>query len=64
MMSGYSGTPLAKKLGMKTGSKVRLVNAPDHYFELFSDLPEIIQVKASKTKKDLIHYFTTEAKAL
>jgi len=27
-MPGYSGTPLPKKLGIKTGSRVYLVNAP------------------------------------
>ncbi|MEO6071617.1 MAG: hypothetical protein ABIN57_08325 [Chitinophagaceae bacterium] len=36
--SGYSGTPLAKKLGIKDGHKIRLVNHPDYYFDLFDDL--------------------------
>lgn len=30
-MPGYSGTPLAAKLGIKPGSRVRLVNAPADY---------------------------------
>ncbi len=29
--SGYSGTPLTKKLGIKTGSIVRLIDAPDGF---------------------------------
>lgn len=62
--AGYSGTPLAKKLGIKEGFKVKLVNQPDHYFDLFSDLPNIQLVKDNKTKKDLIHYFTTSANSL
>jgi Protein of unknown function (DUF3052) len=63
--SGYSGTPLAKKLGLKEGFKIRLVNQPDYYFELFIDLPENIEIlKDKKTKKNLIHYFTKEAKDL
>ncbi len=37
MQAGYSGTPLPKKLGIKSGSRVRLLNAPDG-FELH-DLP-------------------------
>src|SRR6185503_9066990 len=33
-MAGYSGTPLAKKIGIKEGSRVALVNAPkDFQFE-------------------------------
>jgi hypothetical protein len=27
--AGYSGTPLAKKLGIKEGSQVLLIGAPD-----------------------------------
>jgi hypothetical protein len=63
--SGYSGTPLAKKPGLKEGFKIRLVNQPDYYFELFIDFPENIAIlKDKKTKKNLIHYFTKEAKDL
>ncbi len=29
-MPGYSGTPLAKKLGIKAGFRVRLFNAPEN----------------------------------
>ena len=63
--AGYSGTPLAKKLGIKEGSKVRLVKQPDHYFNLFTDLPEQVQFLADKkSSKDLVHYFTKEKKDL
>jgi hypothetical protein len=30
-MAGYSGTPLVKKLGIKAGSNIVLVNAPSNY---------------------------------
>jgi Protein of unknown function (DUF3052) len=63
--SGYSGTPLAKKLGLKEGFKIRLVNQPDYYFKLFTDIPENIEIlNDKKSKKNLIHYFTKEAKDL
>jgi Protein of unknown function (DUF3052) len=63
--SGYSGTPLAKKLGLKEDFKIRLVNQPDYYFDLFTDFPENIDIlKDKKAKKNLIHYFTKEAKDL
>ncbi len=63
--AGYSGTPLAKKLGIKEGSKVRLVNQPDYYFNLFTDLPEQVQfLTDKKSSKHIIHYFTKEKKEL
>jgi len=63
--SGYSGTPLAKKLGIKEGFKIRLINHPDHYFDLFTDMPENIAILKDKaTKKNLIHFFTNQAKDL
>ena len=56
--SGYSGTTLAKKLGIKNGFKIKIVNYPDYYFELFTDFPsETYQISDIKTKKDFIHYF-------
>jgi len=30
--SGYSGTPLLKKLGITPTMKVQLINAPEQYF--------------------------------
>ncbi len=63
--AGYSGTPLAKKLGIKEGSKVRLVNQPAYYLKLFTDLPEQVQfLTDKKSSKDLVHYFTKEKKNL
>ena len=64
-MAGYSGTPLAKKLGMKREHVVRLVNEPGHYIQLFSDLPVNMDISSDKKKlKDLIHLFTKEQKEL
>jgi hypothetical protein len=59
--SGYSGTPLSKKLGIKEGYKIRLYNQPEYYFDLFNDLPDDIKILTDKkTKKNFIHYFTKE----
>jgi hypothetical protein len=56
--SGYSGTPLAKKLGIKPGFRMRIFNQPEYYYNLFSDLPEdLIVLTDKKRKKDFIHYF-------
>ena len=59
MTTGYSGTPLAKKLGIKDGSYVLTVNAPDDYRELLAPLPDAVTLSAEpKTDVDLIHLFT------
>jgi hypothetical protein len=64
-MAGYSGTPLAKKLGIKPGTVLKLVSAPEHYFELFTDLPDdVIQADRTKIPKDVIHIFVTEMSEL
>lgn len=57
MTAGYSQTPLAKKLGIKAGFKIKLVNEPAHYCNLLTDLPDI--VAGSRGKKDFIHFFST-----
>jgi hypothetical protein len=63
--AGYSGTSLAKKLGLKNNFKIKLVNQPKYYFKLFVDLPPDMKVvKDAKTKKDFIHYFTKSAAQL
>jgi len=60
--AGYSATPLAKKLGMKNGFKIKLVNQPDYYFSLFTDLPSDMQeLPDERIKKDFIHYFAKSA---
>ncbi len=40
MGAGYSKRSLVEKLGIKPGYLVRLVNAPEGYFELLGSLPE------------------------
>jgi len=62
--SGYSGTPLSKKLGLKEGFTISVFNQPDYYFDLFTDLPGIKITKDSKIMKDFIHYFVREEKKL
>jgi hypothetical protein len=63
--SGYSNTPLAKKLGIKPGFKIMLINEPAHYFDLFTDMPTDLQVINDESeKKNLIHFFTTQKQEL
>ena len=57
-MAAYSSTPLAKKLGIKPKFKMRLINAPDYYFELFADMPDEVNILTDKKiKKNFIHLF-------
>ena len=62
--SGYSGTLLSKKLGIKEGFTISVYNQPDYYFDLFAELPKIKIAKDKKLKKDFIHYFVTKEKDL
>ncbi len=39
--TGYSGTPLSKKPGIKDGLSCYFQNHPEHYFELLGELPKI-----------------------
>lgn len=59
MSAGYSGTPLAKKLGIKDGFTVLGVNLPANYADLVEPLPDGVEI-VSKPAPDLdfIHFFT------
>jgi len=57
-VAGYSGTPLAKKLGIKDGFHISLINAPGYYPDLFSDLPPNLVFERDAAETDFIHFFT------
>jgi hypothetical protein len=59
MTSGYSGTPLAQKLGIKSGFTVLTLHAPDNYAELLGD-PYDIKIIADQPagRPDIVHLFT------
>ena len=44
MSAGYSGTPLATKLGFKAGQRVCYVNQPEEFEELVGELPDGVSV--------------------
>ncbi len=45
MPAGYSGTPLPKKLGIKEGHTVALVDAPDHALDLLVPMPDKVTLR-------------------
>ncbi len=64
-MAGYSGTPLAKKLGIKPGAILHLDNAPAGYAALLDPLPDGVQVAASAAGGfDVVHLFTSNRSRL
>ena len=65
-MTGYSGTPLWKKLGYKAGATVYLEKAPENYRQLLQ-LPSEIRVRwlpVPKPPIEFVHLFVTKAQAL
>ncbi len=63
--SGYSGTPLAKKLGIAEGQSVVLRHAPNDYEQVIVPVPAGVSFGKSVTKAtDLVHVFATQRSAL
>lgn len=62
---GYSGTPLAKKLGFKPTTGALLIGAPADYRAWLEPLPAGVRF-AKKTGPDvtLVHLFTTQKSVL
>jgi hypothetical protein len=59
-MAGYSGKPLAQKLGIVAGSRLAAIGPPVNYQELLAPLPDGVRFCALNAKPQLIHYFCTE----
>lgn len=65
--AGYSGTPLIRKLGLKPGMSVRLLGAPDHYWELLGGSAaelDVVPVGGEETTARFTHLFASERETL
>jgi hypothetical protein len=63
--SGYSGTPLAKKLGFKEGALVYARNAPSHYLDLLAPIPAGVKFASRLTSSVcIVHLFESQARSL
>ncbi|MDX6443338.1 MAG: hypothetical protein QOH71_412 [Blastocatellia bacterium] len=63
-MAGYSGTPLVKKLGIKPGSNIAFLNAPEGYAEEL-DLPAgVTMISRSGKLLDFAQLFVKNEKEL
>ena len=64
-MAGYSGTPLAAKLGIRAGTTVLTVDAPPGYHDLLVPVPDGVAFKSRLTPRiDIIHVFSTSRRKL
>lgn len=65
MNPGYSGKPLAQKLGIQSGMAVGVVNAPAHYLELLGTLLDGVAFRPFEERAlDVIHLFVTSQSTL
>lgn len=63
--AGYSGTPLAKKLGIKEGFRLLARNAPRNYRKILAPLPGgVTFASRAGAGLDLIHWFETDRRRL
>ncbi|MEM9077625.1 MAG: DUF3052 family protein [Bacteroidota bacterium] len=64
--AGYSGTPLAKKLGIKPGFLIQVFNSPKPYLDFFYEFPEEVVLidSAEKEGVNFIHIFATQTEEL
>lgn len=67
---GYSGKPLAQKLGLKPGSRLLAIAAPAHYDTLVGpdlatvEFQPVARVADASDLADLVHFFVPDRAAL
>ena len=76
VLAGYSGTPLPKKLGIRAGALVALLDAPEGFENTLGTLPEGVRIVRTargspqlillftKSRADLARHFPAAARAL
>ena len=65
--AGYSGTPLIKKLGIKPGMRICILNASPAYSQVLGKLPPGVKLVSRLSKPhtlDFIHFFTMQTRQL
>jgi hypothetical protein len=65
MAAGYSGTPLVRKLGFRSGMKCAVLDPPENYWDLLEGLPGDLEIGDPSTP-DLafVHLFVRRRKGL
>jgi len=63
--TGYSGTPLAQKLGIKEGTRLLPLNAPTDYGEFLGRLPPgAVITRRGGVTVDIVHLFADRSAEL
>jgi hypothetical protein len=65
--AGYSGTPLPRKLGLKAGMRVRLLDPPEGYWSLLGDEVENLSLETlqeGSESADFTHLFAADRRSL
>jgi hypothetical protein len=64
-MAGYSGTPLPQKLGIKPGTIIVVIDAPDNYRKLLGQIPSGVNFATRPVgNTKFVHLFVKERRAL
>ena len=64
-MAGYSGTPLAKKLGIKPGFRAAFVNTPDGFARALDGMPDNVSIVTTpRAPMDLVVLFVRSTRDL
>ena len=64
-MAGYSGTPLAQKLGIKPAMTVTVINEPNNYRQLLGEGADGVEFSHRKrSDSNFVHLFTTRRSEL
>lgn len=63
--AGYSGTPLARKLGIREGTRLFALGVPETYADLLAPLPAGVRFDARVAAgTDIVHVFVKERAVL
>lgn len=64
-MVGYSGTPLAQKLGIRAGTRLAIVRAPEGFAAGLGPLPDGVEVRTQvRGSFDVVLFFVTRRSEL
>ena len=63
MAAGYSKTPLFKKLGIKSGYRIKVIGQPPGYLDWIAPIPEDV-IFTDHPPLDIIHFFVNEVDGL
>jgi hypothetical protein len=65
MTAGYSGTPLARKLGIVEGTTLTVLGDPGHFLDILAPIPAAVTVRRDlRARSEVVVFFTKSAAEL